>query len=1138
MIYVATALAYLVYLVLAWFIGSLLHLQGRDLWILRGGLAVLGLAAAIVFLWYYLKLKKEKSSAAGGSQNSAEANSIDAVIREAEARLRTSNLGRSGTLDKLPTVLVLGDTNAAKTSSMVNSGLTVDLLAGQVYEGKNIVPTRSANFWYSRNTVFVEAATKAGTAGLTRLVKWLRPRKFHFLKRVHPARAAVVCFSCETFFEAGASEAIAASARRIRSALDEIARNLGINFPVYVLFTKVDRVPFFAEYTRNLNNEEASQVLGVTLPLQSGQEAGVFAEQETRRLNVAFNNLILSLADKRREFLAREHDSQKLAGAYEFPRELRKLRSGLVQLLVDLCKPSQLRSTPFLRGFYFSGVRAVVVNDAPQPMAGPTPTRASGFNLQTNATGIFDTGQSTMGLSAAPPPSIRAARKVPHWAFLTHFFNDVLLQDRVAMAATSASAKTDSLRRVLLLAGTALCLLFSLAFVISYAGNSALESELNSATRGLSQTPSVNPTVADLTQLDTLRQSLEKLSQYAREGAPWHLRWGLYIGDSLYPNARTLYFNRFHQLLFNSTQAGLVESLKRLPSQPGPGEDYGTAYDTLKAYLITTSNHDKSTSMFLSPVLMRQWMAGRNADANMAALAGKQFDFYSEELKSANPFKNENDGATIERSRRYLSQFAGTERVYQFMLAEASRKASGLSFNKQFPGSAEVLVDTKEVSGAYTKAGWTFMQDAIKNADRFFSGEQWVLGQQSGLGIDRSKLEQELKDRYNADFIAQWQQFVRAASVVRYANVKDAAAKLSKLSGNQSPLLALLCQVSLNTNVESAPIKTAFQPAQFVVPATCTEKYIAEGNTGYMNALVALNALIEQMANTPNSAETLGPQTAASAVQAKVVTRQLAGNFRIDPQTHLESAVQKLMEDPITYAESLVRNAGPAELNGKGKGLCTQFVELTNKYPFNSTSTREATLQDLNAVFQPQQGALWTFYEANLKNVLIRQGSQFAAKPDSPIALNPAFLNFWNNAAEFTDAVYPDNSGQPRLSYTLRSKLEGAENVTLTIDGQPVASSKENAPPHAFVWSGNPNSEVKLTGGSGLAYNGLWAPFKFFGDADRWTKVGTVYTVEWNLRLGRATPLALRFDLDMGKAAPVFQKNYLSSLKCVSEIAR
>ena len=71
-----------------------------------------------------------------------------------------------------------------------------------------------------------------------------------------------------------------------------------------------------------------------------------------------------------------------------------------------------------------------------------------------------------------------------------------------------------------------------------------------------------------------------------------------------------------------------------------------------------------------------------------------------------------------------------------------------------------------------------------------------------------------------------------------------------------------------------------------------------------------------------------------------------------------------------------------------------------------------------------------------------------------------------------------------------------------------------------------------------MAYTGLWSAFKFFGDADRWTRSGTGYTAEWNLRLGRATPLTFRFELDMGKAAPVFQKNFLSNLKCVAEIVR
>jgi hypothetical protein len=60
---------------------------------------------------------------------------------------------------------------------------------------------------------------------------------------------------------------------------------------------------------------------------------------------------------------ARERRADKLGAAiYELPREFRKLRNAAVRLLVDLGRPSQLRVNPFLRGFYFSGVRPVVVN--------------------------------------------------------------------------------------------------------------------------------------------------------------------------------------------------------------------------------------------------------------------------------------------------------------------------------------------------------------------------------------------------------------------------------------------------------------------------------------------------------------------------------------------------------------------------------------------------------------------------------------------------------------------------------------------------------------------------------------------------------------------------------------------------------
>ena len=63
-IYLATGAALLVYLVFVWFLGNLLHLHGSDLWILRIGLAVIGIVAAGVFLWF-----KRKERLQGGRRS-------------------------------------------------------------------------------------------------------------------------------------------------------------------------------------------------------------------------------------------------------------------------------------------------------------------------------------------------------------------------------------------------------------------------------------------------------------------------------------------------------------------------------------------------------------------------------------------------------------------------------------------------------------------------------------------------------------------------------------------------------------------------------------------------------------------------------------------------------------------------------------------------------------------------------------------------------------------------------------------------------------------------------------------------------------------------------------------------------------
>ncbi len=1042
----------------------------------------------------------------------------------------------------------MGDSGTAKTSVMLQSGLDAELVAGQVYQQGNVTSTRSANIWYTRHSLFVEAGGKLiGEAPKwKKLVQRLHPKTSVVGKGEQAPRAAVVCFDCENFTKPGALEAAAAAARTLRARLGEICAAFGINLPVYAVFTKMDRLPFFTDYVRNLSNDEAAQPLGVTLPMLGARPEGVYAEQENARLTGNFEALFRSLADHRIEFLPRETDPSKLPAGYEFPREFRKIRATVVQFLVDLCRPSQLSTGPFLRGFYFTGVRPVIVNETAPVQAAAQ--QQAGMGSAAGATGIFNMRQAAQAQSQQPV--VTGSRKVPQWLFLGHFFANVLLADRSAMGASGSSVKTSGARRILFACAAALCAIVAILFTVSFFKNRALENRVQDAAHAIGSGEAVGAdfaSVDSLRKLDTLRESVETLSGYHRDGAPLMYRWGLYAGDALYPEARRVYFARFKQLLFAQTQTNDLASLSGLPATPGP--DYQPTYDALKAYLITTSNHDKSDKTFLTPVMMKWWQAGRDAGADRQQLAQKQFDFYADELKLENPYSSDNDAASIEKSRRYLSQFAGIKRVYAFMLAEASKRNPPINFNRQFPGSAQAVVDSHEVSGAFSKGGWVFMKDAMAHPDRYFSGEPWVLGDYAKANIDPSKLAQDLKTQYYGDFTNEWRAYLKAASVVRYAGLKDASSKLTQLSGNQSPLLELFSLASNNTDVDDPAVKILFQPAQTVVPPGSTDKFIAPPNQNYMNGLIALQTAIDGISNQPGQPSDQAAAPALTAAQqATASARQLGQAFRPDPDGHVDAMSQKLLEDPITLVLGMLRSLGPAELNGAGKDLCGQMRPVMAKYPFNPNSQVQASVDDVNSIFDPKKGALWAFYDAKLQKILQRQGSQFAALSSSGMTVNPAFLAMMNRAAAFTAAAYPNGATAPSFTYSVKPVMSSDEDsVAMTIDGQTATFTQANQAAKQFVWPGKSNgaqASVTFHGATNdyPTYDGLWGIFKFVQDADKHT--GT--TVEMTLKAGRSNqpvlnkatgqPVTLRFDISA--TPPVFDRGYFGGMACVADIAK
>ena len=777
-------LAYLLALVvllvaglLAFFAGNFLHLHGTPLIVLTALIVLAGLIAAVTIVVIHHRARK-RQAANGELPGGGSDSEVDVLLADANRKLRNAKQQGAKPLDGLPLLYLLGEAGSAKTSLVMRCGLDPELIAGSAPREGDVSSTPVLNLWFTRQAAILEAGEMVGQApgALQRMIARTRPKAY---RSSSPARAAVVCVSIEQFLVADAATSSVASARNIAAQLREISRLLGAPLPVYVIFTKLDRVPHFAEYVRNLSNEEVRQVLGNVLPANQAS-AGVYADKMSRDLASALDLLTYSLSEFRLEVLNRETEPQSAPGAYEFPREFGKLRRNINQYLVELCKPSQLSANPYLRGFFFTGLRAQILEQrAAAAQAAPVISPSADLG----ATRMF----SAQEFQAANRPAAQqvVATRAPQWTFLPRLFPEMILGDRSALTATQQTAPARLFRRVLFASLAFVFAAYTGLLVISYLHNAALERNIESAAQALSGAgvaSATAPGLADLQALDRLRQSLIQLEGYAQNGAPWSYRFGLYQGDKLAGPARRIYFDRFRVMMLNPAQANITSYLRGLPGSPAPGADYTAAYNPLKAYLITTSNPEKSQAQFLTPVFLQYWMGSNIRDLAQQQLARQQIDFYGGELLRQNPYSIAPDAAAVSRARTYLSNFGAVPRIYQDVLAQADKTSPGVDFNRLYPNAAGSVVESHLVRGAFTKAGFAFMQGAMQHPEHYFQGETWVLGDQAARSLDSAGVAKQLAAMYSADFLREWHAFLNDGHFTGCGPIKDLPNKLNALA--------------------------------------------------------------------------------------------------------------------------------------------------------------------------------------------------------------------------------------------------------------------------------------------------------------------------------------------------------------------
>ena len=1059
--------------------------------------------------------------------NDSYSQELEALISEANRRLAgtmpANQRGEPPTIATLPLYLVIGGEGAGKTCAILNSGLEPRLLAGEALREASVIPTRLCNLWFVEGSVFADISGRTLTQESENWERALRvfsqPSRIPRWKQVLFGRQTksnlkgilLVCDASQ-FVRSSDPQRSAAFARMLGDRLQAAGSVFRREFPVYVVFSKCDGVQYFPEFFAHLSEPEGRRLMGVTLPYLKlrNDTADIYADREGKRLTECFNRLYMSLAEKRLVLLAREDEAAKKSTAYEFARELKKLRGDVVQFLLDVFRPNPLQVGPRLRGFYFCGQRWVARNLA---LVGDDTMTGTIMPKRADAT-VFFGSQPAASQPVRPAMSSGAVAK---WIFLTDLFHNVILKDRAGYVARVPHTREQEYRNFALAGVGTLLLLLCLAWANSWRHNRNLLNSVETAVQEVRVYRSDTSYEDGLEDLDILRVPLVTLLQYERQGAPLSYRWGLYSGSHVAGTLSNLYFDRFRKLFMDPIQSSLTTRFLQLESSLPVSDDI---YSLLKAYRMITSGACKPDAAFLGNTVLPIWSNALSlAPSDAGAVADRQVQFYISELLIKNPYEqtiSENSKA-VANAQTYLRESNGPDKILRSIVDSINREGHGDTLSNYAPNYGDVLTGPNAVDAAYTPDGWDSVIDNIRGHKLESSEDSCVIGSGSKIAGMKygSESEREVEELYISNYIQRWTSFVAAHHVEPFHGSSDGAQKLRILAdNNRSPLLGLVYMAAHNTNLTGAPLAestlqalgegaknkfksevvslfgksngsanqqaasavtlatgptanevvNAFLPLRVVTDPANHDKWINANNQPYVQALAELGDSLAGLPAKNDAKDSSNQQAfdrANKALNAARTAYNSLGATIPNSSSGVDVDLKTLLLEPITYARRVVDGVPvqpppppPPDLtipirkqvNQSAQALCQSVETLRVKYPFDPGSSQEATIQDLNIVFAPT-GSLALFSQSpDVAKTYLRQGRAWAQNPAFPATYSPSFLGTLNDLTAFSDAFYGDGGANPHFDYTLTLDGTGHVPAVLEIDGHSLVYNPKKGP--------------------------------------------------------------------------------------------
>lgn len=1007
---------------------------------------------------------------------------------EAIELLKDAKLFNGRNIYQLPWYIMIGPPGSGKTNFINNSGLDFPLkekLGTDLIHG--VGGTRNCDWWFTNKAVIIDTAGRYTTQnshalhdskawqGFLGLLRKYRPKR--------PVNGVIISMGISELMNQTKTERNL-HARAIKQRLQELQGQLGMTFPVYVIFSKVDLIEGFREFFSELSDEETEQVWGVTFELDAE------SDNQIEVFNREFHGLISNLTSLLNRRLINEHDLANRSKVFEFPKQLRALQSVGYSFLKEIFTPNAYESLPIFRGVYLTSATQE-----------GTPS-----NLLTEQ-------------NSTKKDYINQTRSF----FIKRLLESVIFPEQNLASTNKHHEKQSKWLRVSCLAVTCITLIaLSISWYVSFSWNSDLIDETNQA---LAEYQVLDQNTVDKSNLLVLNQRFNKLKNFPVNeiNAEDFEAYGFSKVEELTEASKSAYLRSLKTYL----EPYLLNALTSEMEQQADYLSY--LYETLRSYLMLFEpehyNQDDLLAWF-SAYYERALPGDVNVTNRSDLMA------HTRALLDHGFSGQEIDHQAVRLARAELTKLPIAERAYQRLQAdfmESSIPPIKLTDIISYESAREFTFQNPEVAmkgipGLYTYNGYhgIFNVEKSKMLGNLMASS-WVYGEEAANTYDISKadIEKKLEQKYFQDYIYYWRSFVDELTLNEFNSPTEGVRVTNVLAGPEAPIKNIITTVQKNVQLTKLPIsenqkaagKVAANAAEVAMhtKANRLKRYLPNETPKFEVKLPGYQveeAFSDILEIEPQQLETIQAslrelniylnQLDRGGLLKSSVKNQLSGKNKPEFLSELEFQSKGLPYPASNWllnisqdTSNITRKSANQHLNEiwRSSVLREYNAAIVGRYPLVPHSDKEINLKDFSDFFGPK-GTIDNFFTTYIAPSVDTSKSPWRFEKN--IGVSESALKMFEQAARIREVFFDGNSNTPRIEFGLKPiKLDQTiSSFMIEVDGQSMVYRHGPPKVKSIVWPGDvAQSKTRIVftppyGGRTIntSYSGEWSFYRMLDD--------------------------------------------------------